>query len=173
MKFLNHFWIALFVGVQACVIQVINQGISPVLPPAGNLGFAWVSFLAWATYFMVGCTVADGIRAWVAFIIGIVASIAIMEMAGAWAALGFWAAPLAILIIATVLFLLELAPKLFNLIPAIYVSAAAFFACMSYVPGASYGNIFLTEMVYLTLGLLFGWMTIAFRGWYERAQPRL
>ena len=41
---------------------------------------------------------------------------------------------------------------------------------MNYVPGASFGGIFITEMVYLSLGLFFGWMTIAFRGWYEKRE---
>ena len=91
-------------------------------------------------------------------------------MGGFFGALGFFAFPAAILIIAWLLFYLELAPELFSFIPAVYIASGAFFACMNYVPGASFGGIFITEMVYLSLGLFFGWMTIAFRGWYEKRE---
>ena len=64
----------------------------------------------------------------------------------------------------------SMAQELFSFIPAVYIASGAFFACMNYVPGASFGGIFITEMVYLSLGLFFGWMTIAFRGWYEKRE---
>lgn len=167
MRIKRHTMIALFVGLQACVIQIIDQCIHGSLPPGGNVGFAWISFLAWATYFMAGCTIKDGVRAFIGFIIGMVASIVIMLLGGTFGALGFFATPLAILIIAWLLFYLEIAPHMFSMVPAVYVAAGAYFGCMSYVPDASYAKIFLTETIYLTLGLFFGWMTIAFRTWYE------
>ncbi len=170
MKFAKHTPIALFVGCQACVIQIIDNVLQGALPPAGNVGFSWVSFLAWATYFMAGCTILNGVRSFFGFIMGIVASIIIITMGGFFGALGFFAFPAAILIIAWLLFYLELAPELFSFIPAVYIASGAFFACMNYVPGASFGGIFITEMVYLSLGLFFGWMTIAFRGWYEKRE---
>ena len=43
---------------------------------------------------------------------------------------------------------------------------------MNYVPGATFVNCFITEMVYLTIGLFYGWMTIAFRGWVEGRQNK-
>ena len=168
MKFAKHTPIALFVGLQACVIQIIDNLLHGMLAPEGNVGFSWVSFLAWATYFMAGCTIFNGVRSFFGFIIGIVASIAIITMgSGAFASLGFFAFPIAILIIAWLLFYLELAPSLISFVPAVYIASGAFFGCMNYVPGAPFGGIFVTEMVYLTLGLIFGWMTIAFRQWYE------
>ena len=167
-KLANHTPVALFVGAQALVIQAMDQVLHTALPPVGNTGFSWVSFLAWATYFMAGCTVLNGVRSFFGFIIGIVASIVIFELGGMLGALGFFAVPVAVFIIAWLLFYLELAPNLFSFVPAVYISAGTFFGCMNYVPGATYGNIFLTEMVYLTLGLIFGWMTIAFRGWYDQ-----
>lgn len=167
MKIKKHTAIALFVGCQACVIQMIDQGIHGVLPPEGNVGFSWVAFLAWATYFMAGCTIKDGVRSFVGFVIGIIASIIIMELSVPFGALGFFATPLAVLIIAWLLFYLEIAPHMFSFVPAVYIAAGAFFGCMSYVPNATYTKMFLTEMIYLTLGLFFGFMTIAFRTWLE------
>lgn len=170
MKLKKHTVISLFVGLQAGVLMIIDQSIHGLLPPDGNAGFAWLSFLGWATYFMAGCTVVDGIRAFSGFIFGIVASILIIIMAGSLGFLGFLATPFAVFVIAWLLFYLELAPKLFNFVPSIYIASGAFFGCMSYVPGATFGSIFLTEMVYLTLGLSLGWMTIAFRSRYETSK---
>lgn len=167
MKIKKHTAIALFVGCQACVIQIIDQGIHGILPPDGNAGFSWVSFLAWATYFMAGCTIKDGVRSFIGFVIGIAAAIGIMQLSIPFGILGFLATPAAVLIIAWLLFYLEIAPHMFSFVPAVYIAAGAYFGCMSYVPGATYSKMFLTEMIYLTLGLFFGWMTIAFRTWYE------
>lgn len=167
MKIKKHTPLAFFVGCQACLIQIIDQCIHGFLPPEGNIGFSCISFFAWATYFMAGCTVKNGVRAFIGFIIGIVASIIIMLLSGTFGALGFFATPLAILIIAWLLFYLDIAPEIFSFIPAAYISAGAYFLSMSYVPNTAYLTMFLTEMIYLTLGLFFGWMTIAFRSWYE------
>lgn len=166
-KIKRHTPVALFVGLQACVIQIIDIYLHGALPPAVNVGFSSISFLGWATYFMSGCTIKDGVRCFFAFIIGIIASIAIMELGGAFGVLGTFATPVAILIIAWLLFYLELAPFPFNFVPAVYIASGTFFVTMSYVPNATQGGMFITEMVYLTLGLFFGWMTIAFRTWFE------
>lgn len=167
MKISKHTPIALFVGVQACVIQIIDQLIHGLMPLKGNIGFSWLSFLGWATYFMVGCTVYNGIQAAVSFFIGILAGIVIFSLGSFFSILGFFATPLAVLIIAWLLFYLEIAPKLFQLIPAVYVASGAFFGVMMYVSGADYVSATVTIMIYLILGLFFGWMTIAFRRWYE------
>ena len=90
-----------------------------------------------------------------------------MFLGGIFGTLGFFATPLAILIIAWLLFYLDIAPEMFSFIPAAYISAGAYFLSMSYVPNVTHLTMFLTEMIYLTLGLFFGWMTIAFRNWYE------
>ena len=167
MNLKRHTVISLFVGLQAGVIMIIDQLIHSGLPPAGNVGFSWLSFLGWATYFMAGCTTFDGLRAFFGFIKGIVASIIIIVLAGYLGFLGFFAVPISVAAIAWLLFYFEGAPQLFNFVPSFYVASGAFFGCMNYVPNATFGTIFLTEMVYLTLGLFFGWMTITFRTWFD------
>lgn len=166
-KLKRHTPVSLFVGLQACVIQIIDIYLQGALPPAANVGFSCISFLAWATYFMAGCTIRDGIRCFFGFIIGIIASIIIMKLGGVFGALGIFATPVAILIIAWLLFYLELAPFPCNYVPAVYIAAGAYFVTMSYVPNATLSGMFITEIIYLTLGLFFGWMTIAFRTWFE------
>lgn len=55
----KYFPIALFIGVQAAVLQAIDQlicaGVSPLVAGGG-----WISFQAWAMYFLGGCTIKGG-----------------------------------------------------------------------------------------------------------------
>ena len=44
----------------------------------------------------------------------------------------------------------------------------AFFAFMNYVPNATFATAALTEMIYCTIGLLFGYITICLRSAYEK-----
>lgn len=39
---------------------------------------------------------------------------------------------------------------------------------MSYIPGATFASAFISEGVYCVIGLVFGFVTITFRGWYEK-----
>lgn len=162
--------IALFVGLQACSVQFLDILFHGIFPPAANLGFSAIVFLAWPTYFMSGCNIKGGIKSFVAFIVGIVAGIIIFVMGGLFGALGAFASVPAVFIVAWLLFYYELLPGVFNHLAACYISCGTFFLFMNYVPGATFVNCLITEMVYLTLGLIYGWMTIAFRGWVEGKQ---
>ena len=162
----KYFPIALFIGIQAGVLQAIDQmicsGISPLLAGGG-----WIAFQAWATYFMAGCTPKNGLRALIGYVLGMVASILIMMGGGALGALGFWALPVVLVILVPIVLYLDIAPELFNMVPAVFVGAGVFFGVMSYIPGATFVNAFTGELIYCVIGLVFGWMTVTFRGWYE------
>lgn len=159
--------IALFIGAQAFLIQIIDQLLCAYVPPAGNFGFGWVAFQAWAVYFLAGCTPKDGVRAFIGYFAGIIASIAIIAGSGMVSALGFFATPVVLMVLVPIVLYLDIAPSPFNLVPAVFVGAGVFFGCMTYVPGATFTNILITESIYCVLGLIFGWGTVTFRGWYE------
>ncbi len=158
--------IALFIGLQAAVLQAVDQSICASVMPL-VAGGGWISFQSWAMYFLAGCTPKNGLRALIGYVIGMAASIAIMVGGGALGALGFWAMPAILLILVPVILYLDIAPEMINLVPAVFVGAGVFFGVMSYVPGATFANAFTGELVYCVIGLVFGWMTITFRGWYE------
>ena len=75
--------IPVIIGVLACLIQALDQLLYTSVPPEGNVGFSWISFQSWAVYFLAGCTVRGGIKAFIAYAIGIAASIVIMVLGGA------------------------------------------------------------------------------------------
>lgn len=164
----KFFPIALFIGCQAFVIQVIDQVLSGFCPPVGNVGFGWIAFQAWAMYFLAGCDIKGGIKTFGGYVVGVVASIAIMVMGGALGSLGFFAMPVTLLVLVPFIIYFELGPWVTAMIPAVFVGAGVFFGFMSYVPNATFATAATSELIYCALGLVFGYCTVAFRGWYEK-----
>lgn len=158
--------IALFIGLQAAVLQAIDQTICSAIAPLAA-GGGWIAFQAWAMYFLGGCTPKGGLRALIGYVIGMIASIAIMVGGGQLGALGFWAMPAILMILVPVVLYLDIAPEMISFVPAVFVGAGVFFGVMSYIPGATFQNAFVAEGIYCVIGLVFGAMTVLFRGWYE------
>lgn len=168
MTLKKYFPIAVFIGVQAFFIQIIDQLLFSYVPPIGNAGFGWIAFQAWAVYFMAGGSVKNGMRALIGYVLGMIASIAIIWGAGQIAGgVGFFAVPIVLLILVPCILYLDQAPEMFSFVPAVFVGAGVFFGCMTYVPGATFTGIFVTETIYCIIGLFFGYKTVTFRVWYE------
>ncbi|MDR1981561.1 MAG: DUF1097 domain-containing protein [Tannerellaceae bacterium] len=158
--------IPLLIGVLAFAIQVVDQLLSPSMPPE-NVGFSWICFQSWAVYFFAGGTIKGGIKSFIAYAVGIGASILIMLMGGSLvSSLGFCAVPLAVGVIACAVIFFE-RNEWTSLIPALFIGAGAFFAFMNYVPGATFGKAAFTEIVYCLIGLVFGYVTVTLRSAYE------
>lgn len=159
--------IPIMIGVLAFGIQILDQFLAPFMPPSANVGFSWICFQSWAVYFFSGCTLKDGIRAFISYVFGIIVSILIMTLGGAMnPALGFFSIPLAVGIMACAAIFLE-RNDWTSCIPALFIGAGTFFAFMNYVSGATFGNASLTILVYCLIGLLFGFITILLRSKYE------
>ena len=167
MKFSKFIIIPVFIAAQALIMQAIDQTLSKSFLPAGNGGFAWIAFQAWAMYFLAGCNIKGGIRTFLGYVSGIVASIAIMELGKALGGpLGYWAFPAAVGIIVVPVICLEKV-KWLDFVPSIFVGAGVFFGFMTYIKDATYGGAAVSELFYCLFGLVFGYITVVFRGWYE------
>lgn len=162
--------ISIFIGIQAASVQIIDQVLSPHVSPCGNSGFGWIAFLAWAVYFVAGCTPKGGVRSFLGFLLGCVASIVIIAGGTAFVTmgLGFWAMPAMLALFVPVILYLDQAPELISFVPSTFIGAGAFFGFMTYVDGACFTGALVTEMIYCTIGLVFGWITVVFRTWYEK-----
>ncbi len=168
MSFKRFIWIPVMVAALAFTIQIVDQLLSPSVLPEGNVGFGWIAFQAWAMYFMAGCDIKGGIKTFLGYGAGIVASILIMAFGGALtSALGFMAFPVAVFAVVIPVICLEKVPW-FDFVPAAFVGAGVFFGFMSYVPGATYASAAATELIYCALGLIYGVVTIVLRGAYEK-----
>ncbi len=159
--------IPLIVGVLALLIQIVDQLLLGYVLPEGNCGFGWIAFQSWALYFLGGCNVKGGIKVFLAYLAGITGSILIFKLGGALSpALGFFGVPVAVGFITFCLIFFERTVWL-GFVPAMFISAGAYFGFMSYVPNATLGGAFLTEMIYCVIGLIFGYVTICLRSAYE------
>ncbi len=168
MSFSKFIVIPIMVAVLAFTLQIVDQLLSPIMPPDGNKGFAWIAFQAWAVYFFAGGTLKGGVKSFLGYVMGILASISIMLLAGKFAGLelGFFAVPGALGLIVIPVMCLEKI-KILDLIPALFIGAGAFFVFMSYVPNATFGTAAFTELVYCVIGLFYGVATVFLRGQYE------
>lgn len=170
MKFHKFILIPFFIGVLAFILQLIDQSLSKILSPAGNFGFAFISFQAWAVYFFAGCNVKNGMKAYLNYITGIVAAISMILFAKAVTpALGSYAMATSLLLGCVVFLSLERI-EIFNLLPPMFISAGIFFGLITYVPNASFTNISIIVALYAFIGLFLGYVSICFRKWYEGIQ---
>lgn len=167
MTFKKFIVIPFIIALLAGTIQVIDQLLHFHVEPSGNVGFGWVAFQAWAMYFLAGGDWKGGLKTLLGYVVGILASIAIMVLGGNFAGMGFYAVPLAIFIVVIPVIFLEKV-KWLDFIPAIFIGAGAFFAFMSYVPDATFAIAATTELIYCVLGLFYGYITILIRGAYEK-----
>lgn len=167
MPFRRFILIPIFIGVLAFGVGLLDPALAKVLQPVGNLGFAFITFQAWAVYFFAGCNLKGGAKAYVNYLTGIVAAITIILIATATAPyIGIFANPLG-LCVGCIIFLSLERIELFNLLPPMFISAGMFFGLMTYMPGASFFSVGMAIAVYSLLGLALGWLTITFRTWYE------
>ncbi|MDD4590407.1 MAG: DUF1097 domain-containing protein [Parabacteroides sp.] len=74
--------IPVIIGVLALGIQSLDQLLSPLMPPAGNAGFSWICFQAWAVYFFSGLNLKGGVKAFISYGLGVIVSISIMILGG-------------------------------------------------------------------------------------------
>jgi len=172
--------IPIAIALQAVTMMILT----PYVPLNGTVasGFGlmtWISFQAWAMYFLAGCTPKMGLKVLLGYAGGIVASIAIFELGGLLAGLNgethLWGLYLAVFPVVVVVIAMEKVPGL-DFVPSYFIGAGVFFALFSYVQqpeGAElgkyawYGTLAVAEMVACAIGLIYGAVTVIFRGWYE------
>lgn len=171
MKFSKFIVIPIIVAVLAMIMQIIDQLLAANTPIGTVLagGGSWIAFQAWAVYFLGGCNVHGGIKGFISYAIGIVASVLIMVLGGTFG--GFFGVPLAILLIVIPCVCCERA-EITSYVPALFIGAGAYFGIMGYIsPQTQYaGNFFIfgaVEMFYCLFGLVWGWITIKLRTAYE------
>lgn len=165
MKLIKYLGGPLIIALLAFVCQIVDQLIGTNMPI--GFSFGWVAFQAWAAYFIAGCTPKGGVKAFAAYMVGMVASIGIIAFGSYLSpSLGFWAFPISILILVVPTICTEKV-DLLNLTPIVFVGSGAFFAIMNYVPDATFATAFIVESVYLLLGLALGYFTILIRGAYD------
>jgi len=173
MTFKQFFFIPVFISVLAVSLVMLAKPSPLVIPYL----WTWVAFQAWAMYFMAGCTIKTGVKTFLGYFAGGVASIAIFELMALLMGWNLGAAPaLAIAVFIVVIGVIsgERIPWL-DFVPAWFVGAGVFFGVMSiktvWPEGActwtKYGLTMTYLMVSCLIGLIYGVVTVLIRGKYE------
>ena len=169
MDFKKFIIIPVYIAVLAAAFIVLDQVIKPYMPIADNKGFGWVTFQAWAMYFMAGCTVKGGARTFLGYALGVLSAILIIELAGLVGSTGFWAVPIAVLVMVIPMCSMERAHSLIDFVPAIFVSSAVYFAFTQIYPATTTRtSIAITILAYCAIGMILGYVTIRIRAAYEK-----
>ena len=172
MDFKKFIVIPVYIAVLAAAFIVLDQVIKPYMPIADNKGFGWVTFQAWAMYFMAGCTVKGGARTFLGYALGVLSAILIIELAGFVGSVGsnaFWAVPIAVLVMVIPMCSMERAHSLIDFVPAIFVSSAVYFAFTQIYPATTTRtSIAITILAYCAIGMILGYVTIRIRAAYEQ-----
>jgi hypothetical protein len=132
--------------------------------------WVWVCFQSWAVYFLAGCTLQGGIKGFLGYLCGIIMTVLIIAIAGPiGGTMGF---PVGVFVMVVVAILCEKV-SLLSLIPAWFVASGAFFSQWKGIPAGSSlitecMKIGVPEFIAGTVGLAFGWITVFWRGAYER-----
>jgi len=170
MNFKKFVVIPLFIAVLASLFIALDQLISPLMPIAGNNTFGWVTFQAWAMYFLAGGTVKGGLRTFFGYALGILSAILIIKLAGVLGSTGFWAIPLAVLVMVVPMCSMERAHSLIDFVPAIFVSSAVFFAFgQIYGKTTTDASSAITILVYCAIAMVLGYLTVSIRTAYEKS----
>lgn len=169
MDFKKFIVIPVFIAFLAAAFIVIDQVLKPFMPIADNKGFGWVTFQAWAMYFLAGGTVKGGARTFLGYALGILSAILIIELAGALSSSLFWAVPLAVLVMVIPMCSMERAHSLIDFVPAIFVSSAVYFAFTQIYPAATtMTSMAITILTYCGIGMILGFVTVSLRTAYEK-----
>ena len=165
-------------ALQAAILVLINGKLPAI---THGMDMMWIAFQAWAVYFVVGCTAANGVKAWIGYLTGILVSIGIIELMGVPGIKGLptiggmnlaMAAAVFIMVIPAIM-----SENVKNMVPALFIGSGAFFASFGHtalataVPSGDMVTKYLyaaqTELIYCALGLTFGFITVTWRGKYE------
>jgi hypothetical protein len=169
MDFKKFIVIPVFIAALAASFIVIDQLLNSFMPISDKGGFGWVTFQAWAMYFLAGGTFKGGVRTFLGYIMGIIAAVSIIYLVGIFSATGFWALPLAVLIVVIPMCAVERAPSFFDFVPALFVSSAVFFAFGKLYPGSTMTSSAITILTYCAIGMVYGIVTVNLRGFYEKS----
>jgi hypothetical protein len=166
-----------FVGIQAMILLIIAPFI-PFTPEAMGKGLlTWVVFQAWAMYFMGGATVTMALKTFAGYVGGIIASVLLIKLGGFFGGINSttvaWGTVIAVFFVAFLIICAERVPSI-NFLPSYFIGSGSYFAIITYVQRPVsvseytwYFQVSVPLLISVVAGLLFGWVTVYFRVWYD------
>ena len=165
-------------ALQAAILVLVNAFVPKF---THGMDMMWIAFQAWAVYFVAGCTPLNGAKAWIGYLTGIVASVAIIKLMGVPGIKSLPSVGGMNVVMAVAVFIVVIpaimSENLKNMVPALFIGSGAYFASLGHaalaaaVPSGCQTTQFLyaaeAELIYCALGLFFGYITVWWRGKYE------
>ncbi|MDD3403572.1 MAG: DUF1097 domain-containing protein [Hespellia sp.] len=158
---------ALYVGIQSFLLQLIDQLIGTHLTSGGHSGFVFIAFQGWALYFLLGSNLKGAVKGLLGYILGILFAVIMIILSNIFAGAGILAVPIVALIVVPFMMYFEFAPWCISNVSVFFIGAGAFFGVMNYVEGVTKLCAAGIVLLYCTLGLASGWMSILFRNRLE------
>lgn len=167
-----------FVGVQAVILLILAPFI-PFTPAAMGKGLlTWCVFQAWAMYFMGGATINMALKTFAGYVGGIIASVVLIKLGGLLSGIDgvnvAWGTVVAVFFVAFSIICAERVQSI-NFLPSYFIGSGAYFAIITYVQRpesvgeyAWYFQVAVPFLISVIFGLLFGWVTVYFRVWYDK-----
>ena len=160
--------IAVYVGLQSFLLQLVDQLIGKCLVSGGTKGFVFIAFQAWALYFLLGNSLKGAAKGFCGYILGIAFAVIMSAGVNAFSWMGILAVPVTALIVVPIMMYFEFAPWFISNVAVFFVGAGAYYGILNYVDGISSVQAAGIIMLYCVLGLASGFMTILFRTRFER-----
>jgi hypothetical protein len=166
-----------FVGVQAMILLTVAPFI-PFTPAAMGKGLlTWVVFQAWAMYFMGGANITMALKTFAGYVGGIIASVVLIKLGGLFSGINgtnvAWGTVVAVFFVAFFIISADRVPSI-NFLPSYFIGSGTYFAIISYVHRpetvgeyAWYIQVAVPVLISVVFGLVFGWVTVYFKVWYD------
>ena len=174
MKYEKLFLYAVCVAALAGLVDLLTNLLQGAGIIATDASLTFISFICWATYFLLGANVKGAWSGLLGFIVGIIAAILMFVLVGVFAGKGMdvsrIAIPLAVFVLVIPMLLFEKIPP-FNNVAAIFLGTGMFFGLMGTPAIGAKGFMVaaMGELLYAAIGFAAGWITIAIRVAIEKS----
>jgi len=155
-------------GVLAGLVTLMTWQMDGFLVKGGT-PLTYLSFCAWAAYFLFGAAPKPALHAFSSMAAGIVAAILMFVISIAFGFVPWWAVPLAVVILVIFMMWLEKVPPVSN-IAAVFLGTGLYFSLSAAgVFGTDFSTVMylkvgLVELIYVAIGFVAGWLSVQLGG---------
>lgn len=161
---------SVLMGLLAGVVTLVTWvGMNGFLV-TGASPLTYVSFCAWAAYFLFGAAPKPALHAFASMAAGIVAAILMFVLSIAFGFVPWWAVPVAVVILVIGMMWLEKVPPVSN-IAAVFLGTGLYFSLSAagVFEGTftlqTYLTVGLVELIYVAIGFIAGWLSVQLSIW--------
>ncbi len=162
MKGGKFFLYAILMAVWAGIVTLGTWQMNGLIVPSST-PLTYITFIAWAGYFLIGANVKSALLAMGSAVAGIIAAILMFVLSLAFGFTPWWAVPVAVVIIVPFMMYCEKVKPISNT-AVVFLATGIFFSLAAagsvQFTAAGYALAGLAELVYILCGFIAGWVSI-------------